>query len=158
VVLRRYGKPTSAIGHQEILTVADFEYQSPQKPLGLFIPMRLYLPYGVWTEPDGSQVIFNRDYKPLWRVRMDGTVDRIEPWLWIDFVDQRFLWEDARTPWRDRILQAELRQLLSEFRIVGLPILADALPLLVHTDQHDDPLMASGAELLKIDRNFRQTK
>ncbi|PMD86649.1 hypothetical protein BWI97_26210 [Siphonobacter sp. BAB-5405] len=31
-----------------------------------FWPMRLYIPYGKWSCEDGSEVLFNRDYQPLW--------------------------------------------------------------------------------------------
>lgn len=39
-----------------------------------FVPLRLFLPYGKWTCPDGSEVLYNRDYRALWKKQSDGTV------------------------------------------------------------------------------------
>jgi hypothetical protein len=149
VILRRFGRPTETITHEAIMTVADFEYVSPRRPVPLFLPMRLYLPYGAWTEEDGSRVIFARDYKPLWRLRMDGAVERLEPWLWIRFREQAHFSEDANTPWHDPRLKAELEARLAAMGIAELPILADALPLLVNAPAERRLNMDCAAELLK---------
>lgn len=37
----------------------------------IFVPLRFWIPYGVWTEADGSKVLFSRDYCPLWKIK-DG--------------------------------------------------------------------------------------
>ena len=55
----------------------------PRMPLPAFEPMILRLPYGVWTEEDGSRVLFSRDYYPLWRIPPDGHVTPEDPWRWI---------------------------------------------------------------------------
>ena len=34
-------------------------------------PMCHSLPYGIWTCADGREILFNRDYKPIWS-RMNG--------------------------------------------------------------------------------------
>ena len=114
--------------------------------------MRLYLPYGVWTEHDGSEVIFARDYKPLWRIRVDGAVERLEPWLWIHFKKESHLSEDAYTPWRTPGLKERLEEWLQNKGISGLPILADALPLLVHAPIDGRLSMENAADLLKAAR------
>lgn len=102
VILREFGKPTRVMSHGSSSgVVADFEYVTPRAALPLFLPMRLYMPYGFWTEADGSEVVFSRDYKPMWRVRPDRSVERVEPWLWIQHVRQTHLWKVGGQPWTD---------------------------------------------------------
>ena len=148
VILRRFGEPTHVISHDVARSiVASFEYVIPPVPLPLFLPARLYLPYGFWTEYDGSEVAFSRDYKPLWRVRPNGKVERLEPWLRIRFRTQTYLWDgDAQKLWDHPQIKGDLDNWLAIRRIIGLPILADALPLLVNDD---NPAMSDAADLLQ---------
>ena len=152
VILRERGRPTYVISHQAISTVGDFEYVSPRVAPPLFVPMRLYLPYGYWTEHDGSRVIFSRDYKPMWRLRGGQSIDRVDPWLRVSFVEQNHLWPGSQAPWSSSELKAFLDAYLVQNGIFGLPILADALPLLVHDQFRRDPKMGDAAELLRDHR------
>ena len=111
VILRERGRPTYVISHQAISTVGDFEYVSPRVAPPLFVPMRLYLPYGYWTEHDGSRVIFSRDYKPMWRLR-GRSIERVEPWLRISFVEQTHRWPRGQAPWSSKELKADLNALV----------------------------------------------
>jgi hypothetical protein len=151
VILREFGRPTLVISHGSSSTqVADFEYVTPRAELSLFLPMRLYMPYGFWTEADGSDVVFSRDYKPMWRIRPDRSVERVEPWLWIQQVRQTYLWKVGGEPWNDPDVAARLEGWLAERDILGLPVLADALPALVH-DRHAS--MSDAARLLQEARS-----
>ncbi|WP_400767578.1 hypothetical protein [Methylosinus sporium] len=135
VILKRYGSSTRVITHRTAdLACADCEYITPREPIPLFIPMRLYLAYGVWTEGDGAKVLFSRDYFPLWRIREDAKPERLKPWQWIHYVDQRYFWEGSRAPWVDpAFFQCELDRLKS-FGVCGLPLLVEALPIVVSRD------------------------
>jgi hypothetical protein len=70
--------------------------------------MRAELPYGIWRERDNSEVLFNRDYSPLWRRKSDGSVSRVDDPIgaggkrWIHWVDQRWFFNDGNPPWRNR--------------------------------------------------------
>jgi hypothetical protein len=65
-----------------------------------FKPMRLYIPYGKWTCPDGSEVLYNRDYCPLWAKKPDGTVIALDPDTWVDIKDDsEGYFNDGTTPW-----------------------------------------------------------
>ena len=139
VILRKFGRPTSVITDKSAnAMVADFEYVTPRKPASLFIPMRLYLAYGLWFEADGATVLFSRDYCPLWRIRKDTKPERLDPWQKIKFVDQRWFWGDENTPWSDpRRYQTEMER-LDQFGLGGLPRLVEVLPIVVfHDDVHD---------------------
>ncbi|MNL59254.1 hypothetical protein D3C87_1829650 [compost metagenome] len=50
-----------------------------QPDISSFRPMRLYLPYGKWKLNDGTEILFNRDYNPIWAKSITGVVKAIEP-------------------------------------------------------------------------------
>ncbi|MCR0983138.1 hypothetical protein [Roseomonas populi] len=151
VILRESGKATRVVSHgSSSMLVADFEYITPRTPLPLFLPMRLHMPYGFWTEAEGSIVVFSRDYKPMWRIRPDSSVERVEPWLWIRHVRETYLWQVGDEPWENPDVAARLEGWLAERSILGLPILADALPALVH-ERHAS--MSDAARLLQDARS-----
>jgi hypothetical protein len=89
----------------------------------------------------------------MWRVHENGIVERLEPWPWIRFKHQMHLWDDAKTRWREARLRTDLEERLAAMRIVGLPILADALPLLVKVPAGPGLSMRHAAELLKSVRS-----
>lgn len=146
-ILKSFGRPTTAITQKNVSGVADFEYISPKQPSALFLPMRLYLPYGYWIEDNGAKVLFSRDYKPMWRIRANLPVERLEPWLWIKRREMVHLWEEAHTPWDSMELRLRMESYLDEMGIHTLPILADALPLLVHDDNLN--AFSQGADALR---------
>lgn len=139
VILREYGRPTRVITHKSAdEIVANFEYVSPKQAIPLFIPMRLYLPYGVWTEADGAKVLFSRDYMPLWRLRDGHAPERIFPWLRIKHIEQSWFWGDENTPWsKPETYKREIVR-LEAFGIRSLPLLVEALPLIVQRDDIRD--------------------
>ncbi|HBO42345.1 MAG TPA: hypothetical protein DD670_00070 [Planctomycetaceae bacterium] len=127
--LRAYGRPTYLVTHRSIDTcVADFEVAFPRKPVEPFIPARLKYAYGCWTEEDGAEVLFSRDYKPLWRLREGCRPERLEPWLWIDKCDETWFWDDVNPPWYSNARQEEEEQRLRDYGITALPKLTDILP------------------------------
>jgi hypothetical protein len=71
--------------------------------------MRHSLPYGRWVERDGSRVAFDRDYRPLWRVRPDGQCEAIDRDVWIDWVAQCWHFNDASSPWADDTMRRHAR-------------------------------------------------
>lgn len=134
-ILKNYGRPTTLVTHGSVNTwVADFEITVPRKSLDIFVPARLKLPYGYWTETDGSTVLFSRDYKPLWRL-IDGRKPvRLAPWLWIDNIEQKWFWSGTDTPWDSpRRLQREENR-LREYGITALPKLVDVLADIVFNE------------------------
>ena len=148
VILRTFGRPTSVVSHRGVTGVGDFEYISPKKPPGLFIPTRLYLPYGFWTESDGSKVLFSRDYMPMWRIGPEAKPVRLEPWLRIRFQKQDWFWREGHeSPFWSVAVKERLEERLVEFGVTMLPILADALPVLVHDEKTDE--IADAVRVLK---------
>ena len=129
--LLQAGRPTRVLFDTGMGDRADFEVVTPRIPLADFVPSRLWLPYGYWTLHDGSEVMFARDYLPLWRIA-SGTVELLDPWLWIDGIAAEFhfgrsletvVW--AKGPARDMALRH-----LAHHRIFELPRLVDVMPYL----------------------------
>ncbi len=132
--LRYYGKPTDVLLDTGLAVRGDMEVSVLPRHHPDFLPARLWLPYGVWTVQDGSEILFSRDYLPLWRL-VSGRVERLPPWLWIsDIAKQRWFseeqtWAWARDPGRKHAMEA-----LVAHGAIRLPMLADVMPLLLRPD------------------------
>lgn len=59
---------------------------------------RFFMPYGVWTCADGRQVIFNRDYLPIWERRPGELAKEADPTEWVPWTDQVWFFNDGTTP------------------------------------------------------------
>lgn len=66
-----------------------------------FKPMRLHLPYGKWKCADGREVLFNRDYCPIWERSSNGIVMPIEPDVYVHHDDSEFYFDDGNAPYYD---------------------------------------------------------
>jgi hypothetical protein len=78
----------------------------------LYDVLRYVLPYGLWTLADGRQVLFDRDYRPMW-VRQPGErAMAADPAWWVPYTRQGWLFDDACAPWfaHDQRVQAPYRR------------------------------------------------
>jgi hypothetical protein len=135
VILKRIEHVTYVLTHKSPDSiVANFEFASPIRQAPLFIPMRLHLSYGAWTEKDGTRVLFSRDYKPLWRLKAGETPARLNPWDRIQFEKQEWFWDDTTTPWSNEARFEHEMNRLQDFGVTALPRLVETLPYLVLRD------------------------
>lgn len=127
--LRRAGPSTHLLSDTGMALRADFEVVTPRTPLPDFVPSRLWLPYGYWTLRDGSEVMFSRDYFPLWRIAQ-GAVERLDPWLWIKekTAETHFTTAAATVVWAVGQARELALQHLVARRIFELPKLVDVMP------------------------------
>lgn len=125
------GRPVQIITDNRCGICSRHEVRIPGTPLPPFLPHRLRLAYGVWTEPGGAKVLFSRDYAPIWRLRDGQPPQQVAPTEWVKFERQDFFWEDATAPWENpaRVVEEEAR--LKLHGITGLPALVDLLPIMV---------------------------
>jgi len=94
-----------------------------------------HIPYGVYTCPDGTQVLFDRAYVPTWARNADGSGVEAVPRLpdgrgrWVDHTGQKYFYIGGAWPngW-PKYKSARLRRLiehgeriLADFK-AGLPI------------------------------------
>jgi hypothetical protein len=86
------------------------------------------LPYGWWFLQDGSEVVFNRDYLPQYRVWHDGRVERADTRQFYEFIGQYWFWQDGCGPYdktkegkrRTEIMQAVMDDLAERCEPVAL--------------------------------------
>ena len=146
VILKSYGAPTKTLTNRSPDTgCADFEYVSPRAQQKFYIPSRLYLAYGQWKEPNGSTVLFSRDYKPMWRLRDGKLPEPVKPSQRIRKVAEEWFWDDTDTPWQNKRRHREEIARLTKLGVRTLPLLVDVLPLLVNRD--DVSSIGSAVEL-----------
>ncbi|WP_266064178.1 hypothetical protein [Brucella intermedia] len=132
--LRRAGRPTYLLFDTGLGERADFEVATPQAALSDFVPSRLWLPYGVWKLKDGSEVIFSRDYFPMWGIS-ENRVERLAPWLWINgIVSQSHFWKSGGGAWSSASARELAVGRLAAHRISELPKLTDIMPHLFEAD------------------------
>jgi hypothetical protein len=124
-------RPVQIITDNRCGIVSRHEARIPGIPLPPFLPHRLRLAYGVWTESDGARVLFSRDYAPMWRLRDGLPPQQVSPIKWIKFEREEWFWDDATAPWEDRSRIAEEEARLKSLGISGLPALVDLLPIMV---------------------------
>lgn len=128
------GKPTTILQDNGKSTRADFEVTTPRIPLPDFVPSRLWLPYGFWTLKDGSEVLFSRDYYPLWRIN-GGQVERLDPWLWIDGkMNETHFAPPRSSVWSSGPAREAALAKLGDYRIADVPRLADIMAHLIEPD------------------------
>lgn len=122
------GRPTYVLFDTGPGERGDFEVVRPRIALPDFVPARFWLPYGSWTTADGCEVLFSRDYLPLWRISERG-VERLEPWLWIENITRQC--HCGATTWASGPSRAAAVADLQLRGVRGLPILVDAMTLML---------------------------
>lgn len=61
------------------------------------------LPYGMWTCADGSQVLFNRYYQPIFaRKNEKSPAFKMAPNIGIPWVKQEWFFGDGNPPWKNK--------------------------------------------------------
>ncbi|WP_320188431.1 hypothetical protein RMS29_026125 (plasmid) [Agrobacterium rosae] len=132
--LRRAGRPTYLLFDTGLGERADFEVATPRVILPDFVPSRLWLPYGIWKLKDGTEVIFSRDYFPMWGIS-ESRVERLAPWLWINnIVDQSHFGKAGVGGWADTSVRNIAINHLAARRIFELPKLVDIMRHLFEAD------------------------
>ena len=63
------------------------------------------LPYGIWTCPDGREVLFNRFYEPIWQRRTPGSdPEAADPFERVPYEKQAWFYNDGT---RDKAAHAK---------------------------------------------------
>jgi hypothetical protein len=98
-------------------------YESMAAPYGRLSPdskrivrMRLELPYGVRTCADGTEVLYNRDYRPIWRRTPHGQIEAFHRSESIPWENQKWFYNDNNPPWEDRGTLRRCKKALDDFK------------------------------------------
>jgi hypothetical protein len=74
-----------------------------------------HLPYGKWTCADGTEVLFNRGYNPIWERRPGEAAKAVKPhWVKGIVKDEHFYTDDV-SPRRNEATYAECERILADF-------------------------------------------
>jgi hypothetical protein len=114
------GRPQIKLPHFRGIT---YGLDRPYGPLP-----RDLLPYGWWYLQDRSEVCFSRGYMPMYRVFLDGRVERADPNQFYEYFIQCWFYEDRCNPFdkgkenkrRKEILQAVVDDLAERCEPVAL--------------------------------------
>jgi hypothetical protein len=102
----------------------EISQKSAEEITGLKLPrsvserrkiLRKDLPYGVYVQSDGSEVLYNRDYAPIdiWGRTILG--DDGKP-LWVDHVSQYYFYDDKCVPSENVTTLARISEVMERKR------------------------------------------
>lgn len=119
-----------------------------------FVPMRLFLPYGKYVCDDGSEVLFNRDYNPLWSRKPDGSVAAIDPDTFIKHdrsKTQHYFNQKNGPAWGDKNMREIGMSVLKEWGVENKrPRTLDLLPQAIKAGDIDVLGQMSGGDRTKV--------
>lgn len=95
----RYLELCTDRGGNVLATRNDIKVYKSQSRAKNFMPLRLYLPYGIWYKKDDTKVLFNRNYNPIWSKSPDGEISKPDPKMWVDFIDNKIFYEGTNLYW-----------------------------------------------------------
>ncbi len=104
------GGPASCM-YSEVEVLED---QTPQPE-----PMRYRLPYGMWTCSDGREVLFNRDYEPIWERRPGEVARPADRGKQPARVGQQMFYSDSTAPWRDKESLRRCERVLADWGVTA---------------------------------------
>ena len=79
--------------------------------------LRSRLPYGIWTCPDGREVLFNRDYEPIWERRPGEPARPANRSEKPQQIGPITFYTDDKAPWRDAESLQYCEQVLVEWGV-----------------------------------------
>ena len=110
----------------------DYELK-PSPAAAFFIPLRFWMPYGFWTEKDGSKVIFSRDYCPMWKISGTAAPVRDDPDRAVHKVAQEWFFGGGELDGTPEEIAKKGLKVLSDHRVVSMPKLVERLPTCLET-------------------------
>jgi hypothetical protein len=100
---------------------------------------RASLPYGMWTQEDGTEVLFNRSYRPMWKRTPEGEVSKTSGWV-DEIVKVQHYYDDWTPPYRSDATRIKCQAVLDAWGVTpemrfepGSTVAAKLKPYLVKT-------------------------
>lgn len=111
VVVQTEGSGRVRLARHEVQAVRN----PPAQPLKF---LRQRMPYGKWTCSDGREILFNRDYEPIWQRHLNQAAEPADQHEWVLFEreEERFY---SDPPWRSAEAERRCNQILGAW---GLPV------------------------------------
>lgn len=113
-LIKCYGDSGTLTVEREELTVARKQSEAKK-----FHPMRLTLPYGKWYCEQGIEILFNREYTPIWMKDENGKVQQVDSdFKVIHNREPEFYFSDRSAPWEgDTSTQIKCRNILKSWNV-----------------------------------------
>jgi hypothetical protein len=81
--------------------------------------MRLCLPYGKTTCPDGMEVLFNREYLPIWGRYRGKPSFPLDPFRQYSTGSRKFFFKDSDAPWINKQTFDHCLSILEEWGVMS---------------------------------------
>jgi hypothetical protein len=91
----------------------------PQPSSTVLWPMRLYMPYGKWTLTDGTEVLYNRNYQPIWWKTSAGKITSKKPQWVMGIQSDEVYFNDGSKPWEKNESKQKCERVLKDFGVLG---------------------------------------
>jgi len=75
----------------------------------------------MWTCRDGREVLFDRQYKPLWQRRAGQSAERADPLERVPFTEQTWFYTDGNSPRFNPATERRCKQVLVEWSVPQEP-------------------------------------
>ncbi len=116
VTVKTEGCDECLVGRDEVSVVR-------RRPASTLVSLRSEFPYGKWTCIDGREVLFNRDYKPIWQRNPSGLVAPANRSEWVPFIKQEWIYSEGQEPWCSRESRLACIRLLASWGVhVAAPL------------------------------------
>lgn len=113
--------PRNAARARRQLPARQFIPDEPRRiTLAAIEEMLGVLPYGRYVASDGREIIFNRNYRPIWERLPDGTVQRANGNEWVDWIAQG--WFGCGSMRYEKTAREAYRKVLRDF-LDGKPLI-----------------------------------
>ena len=110
-----------------------------------------FQPYGIWTTEDGREVLFNRDYQPIWQRRSGEPPEPADRKEWVKgILSQRWFYKDG-TPESQK--HARGAAILAEWG-VRVPDRTDVEPWRMRRDRFGQLVMAKAPLLTRTETDI----
>jgi hypothetical protein len=110
VFLQTEGSDRALVARHEVVVPRN----PPTEPLRF---LRHRMPYGKWTCADGREVLFNRDYKPLWQRYPGQAAHQADSGERVNWMRVETFYTGANQPWRDTASARMCSDILAKFGV-----------------------------------------
>lgn len=111
--LQTEGSDRACVARHEVSVVRT----PPAQPLRR---LRHRMPYGKWTCADGREVLFNRDYKPIWQKMPGQPAEAADAEERVPFKKQEWFYQDGTQPWRSADTERACNQVLLDWGLAAV--------------------------------------
>ena len=109
--------------NSNLICWVGLQMQKPSKASETLRLYRTWLPYGRWDCVDGREILFNRDYKPIWERSANYAVRQANQSEHVDNVkNEQFFYDDGCPPNTNKETVQKCLSILADFGVTDTQI------------------------------------